>query len=184
MLQPEHGFCQQNGPERGQLQDCYPDEKAVAVPVSLNGRCCSSGCVGNYLVNKVESDESLPFLVFGRHIVDVIFLEYSKAGRLSSSHAGIRNIPSNICSDETKHYQVQSQHRRTQTPFRLECFCVNSQHLKVVNWIRNFGSQFRSIFRNMSNIQDGGFTKIINDFSFLTIFTKSSMLHLRCLTRF
>ena len=27
LLQPEHGFCQQNGPKRGPLQDWYPDEK-------------------------------------------------------------------------------------------------------------------------------------------------------------
>ena len=45
LLQPEHGFCQQNGPELGQLQDWYQDEKMVVVPACLNGRCCSSGCV-------------------------------------------------------------------------------------------------------------------------------------------
>ena len=44
LLQPEHGFCQQNGPESGQVQDWYPNEKMVVVPVCLNGRCCSSGC--------------------------------------------------------------------------------------------------------------------------------------------
>ena len=27
LLQLEHGFCQQNGPERGQVQDSYPNEK-------------------------------------------------------------------------------------------------------------------------------------------------------------
>ena len=41
LLQPEHGFCQQNGLERGQLQDWCPDEKMVVTPVCLNGRCCS-----------------------------------------------------------------------------------------------------------------------------------------------
>ena len=46
LLQPEHGFCQQNGPECGQAQDCYPNEKMVVVLVCLNGRCCSSGLVG------------------------------------------------------------------------------------------------------------------------------------------
>ena len=39
-----HDFCQQNGPERGQVQDWYPNEKMVLV--CLNGRCCFSGCVG------------------------------------------------------------------------------------------------------------------------------------------
>ena len=41
----KHGFCQQNGPERGQVQDWYPNEKMVVVPVCLNGRCCFPGCV-------------------------------------------------------------------------------------------------------------------------------------------
>ena len=38
LLQPEHGFCQQTGPD--------PSEQMLVVPVSLNGRCYSSGCVG------------------------------------------------------------------------------------------------------------------------------------------
>ena len=46
LLQPEHEFFQKNGPERGQTQDWYPNETIVVVPVSFNGRCCSSGCVG------------------------------------------------------------------------------------------------------------------------------------------
>ena len=46
LLQPEHGFCQQNGPECGQVQDWYPNEEMVVVSICLNGRCCSSGCVG------------------------------------------------------------------------------------------------------------------------------------------
>ena len=45
LLQPEHGFCQQNRSERGQVQDWYPNEKMVVVPVCLNGTCCSLGCV-------------------------------------------------------------------------------------------------------------------------------------------
>ena len=59
-----------------------------------------------YRINKDEGDKSLPFLVFSRHIVNAIFLKYSKEGRLSSSHVGIRNIPSDVCYDVTKHYQV------------------------------------------------------------------------------
>ena len=46
LLQPEHGFCEQNGPERGQVQDWYPNEEMVVVPVCLSNRCCSSGCMG------------------------------------------------------------------------------------------------------------------------------------------
>ena len=59
-----------------------------------------------YRINKDEGDKSLPFLVFSRHIVNAVFLKYSKEGRLSSSHVGIRNIPSDVCYDVTKHYQV------------------------------------------------------------------------------
>ena len=45
LLQPEHGFCHQNRPERGQVQDWYPNEKReMVVSVCLNGRCCSSMC--------------------------------------------------------------------------------------------------------------------------------------------
>ena len=36
----------------------------------------------------------------------------------SRLHVGIRNISSDACYDHTKHYQVQSEHRRTQNPFK------------------------------------------------------------------
>ena len=58
-----------------------------------------------YRINKEEGDYSLPLLDFRRDIVSAIFLEYSKEGRLSSSHVGIRNIPPDVY-DDTKHYQV------------------------------------------------------------------------------
>ena len=76
------------------------------------------GALVLYRINKDEGDESLPLLTFRRHIVNAIFLKYSKEGRLSSSHLGIRNIPSDVCYDDTKHYQVQSEHRRIQNPFK------------------------------------------------------------------
>ena len=41
LLQLEHGFYQQNGPEHGQIQDWYPNEKMVVVPVCLNKRLVS-----------------------------------------------------------------------------------------------------------------------------------------------
>ena len=44
LLQTKLGFCQQIGPERGQL--LHPNEKMEVVPLCLNGRCCYSGCVG------------------------------------------------------------------------------------------------------------------------------------------
>ena len=39
-----YGFCQQNRLVRGQVQDCYLDEKMAVVSVCLNGRYCSLGC--------------------------------------------------------------------------------------------------------------------------------------------
>ena len=60
-----------------------------------------------YRINKVEGDKSPVLLALGRDIVNAIFLKYSKGGRLSSSHTAIRNIPSDICYDDAKHYQMQ-----------------------------------------------------------------------------
>ena len=72
-----------------------------------------------YRINKDKSNESLPLLDFQtqRYIVNVTFLNYSKEGRWSSSHLGIRNIASDVYYDDTKHYQMQSEHRRIQNPF-------------------------------------------------------------------
>ena len=61
-----------------------------------------------YRINKDEGNESLPLLAFRRDTVNAIFSKYSKKGRLSTSHIGIRNIPSDVCYEDTKHYQVQS----------------------------------------------------------------------------
>ena len=52
------------------------------------------------------------------YIVNTIFLRYSKEGRLPSSQVGIRNILSDVSYDDAKHYQVQSEHRFTQNPFK------------------------------------------------------------------
>ena len=71
-----------------------------------------------YRIYKGKGDESLLFLAFRRHVVNVIFLKYSTEGRLSSSHLGIRNIPSDVCYDDIKHYNVQSEHRPIQNPFK------------------------------------------------------------------
>ena len=90
----------------------YPNEKTVVVPVCLNGKCCFSGYVGIVLT------KSPPIAPYRRHVVNAIFLKYSKGGRLSSSHLGIQNIPSDVCYEDTKHYQVQSEHRRIQNSFK------------------------------------------------------------------
>ena len=82
------------------------------VDVVLQGVCVL------HRFNKDEGDESLPLLVFQRHVVNAVFLKYSKEGRLSSSHARIRNIPSDICYDDANHYQVESEHRHTQNTFK------------------------------------------------------------------
>ena len=63
-------------------------------------------------INKDEVNESLPLLAFLRDVVNAIFLKYSKDSRLFSSQVRIQSIPSNICSDDTKYYQVHSEHRR------------------------------------------------------------------------
>ena len=69
-------------------------------------------------INKDEGDVSLPLLDFQRDVVSVIFLKYSKEGKISSSHVGIRNIPSDVSYDDPKHWQAQSEHRRIQNPFK------------------------------------------------------------------
>ena len=50
-----------------------------------------------YRINNDEGDESLATLAFQRHFINVIFLKHSKEGRLSVSHLGIRDTPSDIC---------------------------------------------------------------------------------------
>ena len=64
-----------------------------------------------YRINKDEGEESLSLLAFRRDVFNAFFLKYSKEGRLSLSHLGIRNIPSDICYDGKKHYQVQSENK-------------------------------------------------------------------------
>ena len=69
-------------------------------------------------INKDEGDESLYLLALRRQVVNEIFRKYPKEGRLSSSHLGIRNIPSDVCCDDTKHYQVQYEHRPIQNTIK------------------------------------------------------------------
>ena len=54
---------------------------------------------------------------FRRYVVNAIFLKYSKKGGSLQSHTGIRNVSSDVCYDDTKHYQVQCEQRRTQNRF-------------------------------------------------------------------
>ena len=129
LLQPEHGFCQQNGPEHGQLQDWYPDEKWWLSPFVWMVDVVLQGVWVLYRVNKDEGNESLPFLVFRRHLVNDVFLKYSKDGRLSSSLVGIRNIPSDICYkwDKTLPGAIWTQaYSEPLQAFKMECFCIIS----------------------------------------------------------
>ena len=126
LVQPNHEFCQQNGPELGQLRDWYPDEKWSWSLFLWMVDIVPQGAWVLYRITKDEGYKSLPFLVFQRHIVNAIFLKYLKEGRWSSSHVGIRNI---LCYVDGKYYQVQSEHKRTQRTLqasKMECFCVNS----------------------------------------------------------
>ena len=50
-----------------------------------------------YRINKNIGADYLPLVAFWRHVVNVIFLKYSKEGRLSSMNLGIQNIPSDVC---------------------------------------------------------------------------------------
>ena len=74
-----------------------------------------------YRINKDEGDESLLLVAFQRHAVNAIFPKYSKEGRLSSSHVGIRNIPSDVYCDDTK--GVFSEPLQAS---KMKCFCINS----------------------------------------------------------
>ena len=89
-------------------------------------------------INRDEGDESLPFLVFWRHIVNVIFLKYSKEGRLSLSQVGIRNISSDVCYHVTKHYQVESEHRCTQNLFKHLRWGVFVQTVNTLNSLTRY----------------------------------------------
>ena len=75
------------------------------VDVPLEGACVL------YCINKDKGDESLPVLTFRRDVVNAVFSEYSKEGKLSPSHIGIRNAPSDVCFDDTKHCWMKSELR-------------------------------------------------------------------------
>ena len=85
-----------------------------------------------YIVLTKEGDESLPFLVFWRHLFNAVFLKYSKESRLSLCYVRIRNIPSDVSYDVTKHYQVQSKYRRTQIPFKHLRWSVFAQKVNTL----------------------------------------------------
>ena len=65
-----------------------------------------------------------------------------KEGRLSSSHLGIQHIPSDVCDDDTKHYQVQSEHRPIQNTFKHLSRLLDTQKHSILDvWS---GSEYTS----------------------------------------
>ena len=72
-------------------------KKMVVVPVCLNGRCCSSGCVG---INQDKAMSLSLLWLFEEMLSKQFFLEFSKEGKLPSSDVRIRNIPSDVCYDK------------------------------------------------------------------------------------
>ena len=107
-----------NGMDQNLAKYWYPNEKMVVVPVILMVDVILQGAWVLYDINKDERDESLPLRAFRRRAVNAIFLKTSKEGKLSSSHLGIRDIPSDVCYDDTKH-QMQSEYKRIQTPSNI-----------------------------------------------------------------
>ena len=75
---------------------------------------------------KDQDNDSLFLLVFRSDVVNAIFLKYSKGDRLFSSQVGIGNIASDVCYDDTKHYQVQPE-----KPGRCKVCKKNSRRLSV-----------------------------------------------------
>ena len=84
-------------------------KKWCCSPVVLKVDVVYQGVWVLYRINN-EDDESLLLLFFWRDIVNAIFLKRSNEGRLSSSHVGVQNIPSDVCYNNTKH-QVQSENK-------------------------------------------------------------------------
>ena len=77
------------------MQDWYPNEKMVVVPVCLNGGCCSSGCMGIVVLTKIKAMSLCFSWIFKEMLSMQFFLEYLKESKLSSSHD---------VYDDTKHY--------------------------------------------------------------------------------
>ena len=91
-----------------------------------------------YCIDKDEGDESLRLLAFRKDVVNAIFLKYSKEGTLSSSHAGIRNIPSDGSNDDTKHYQQQSEHRHIQNPLKHLRWSIFAKRVNTVQSLTDY----------------------------------------------
>ena len=98
LLQPECGFWQQN--HRTWLSIGTRMKKSWWFSFIWMLDIVAQGTWVLYRINKDKGDDCLPLLAFRRHVVNITFLKYWKEDRFSSSHLGIRNIPSDICYDD------------------------------------------------------------------------------------
>ena len=99
-----------------------------------------------YRISKDEGDDSLLFLFFLRYIVNAIFLNNSKEGRLTSIHVGIGNIPSDVFYDVTKHYQVQYEHSCTQNLFKHLRWSVFAQTINTLKSLAGYAKKIHLRF--------------------------------------
>ena len=91
-----------------------------------------------YRINKDEGDESLPFYSFLKTYCPCNFSETFKERQIILEPCSIRNIPSYVFYDVTEHYQVQSQHRRTQNTFKDLRWCVFVQIVNTLNSLTRY----------------------------------------------
>ena len=77
----------------------------------------------------------LPLLAFRRDVVKKKKKKNPREGRLSSSQVGCRNIPSDVCYDDTKYCCAQSEHRRIQKPLK---HLRRNVIAKTVNGLKRF----------------------------------------------
>ena len=87
---------------------------------------------GYYIVLTRIKAMSLPLLAFGKDVVNAIFLEHSEEIKLSPSHIGIQNIPSDVFYDDKKHCQMKSERRRIQNLFKHLRWSVFAQTVNVL----------------------------------------------------
>ena len=94
---------------------------------------------------------SLSLLAFRRNVVNFIFLKYSKERRLPSSHVGIGNIPSDVCYDDTKQYQKQSEHKRIQNLFKHLRLSVFALTMNGFHWLTDYAKTPHLRFEEVRN---------------------------------
>ena len=126
LLQPQHGFCQQNGPECGQLQDWCPDEKMWWSPFIWMVDVLQGARIF-YRINKDEGDESLPLLVFWRHISMQFSWNIQKRQIIlepcRNSNYPIRCL---LWCHKTLPGAIWTQGTQNPLSIKMVCFCANS----------------------------------------------------------